>query len=273
MPHSGRAEGIPYSLSRWTDLPAAKWGWFESCLAAKQMVAFDPRSAAPGEWSLAPEDTLGLVFWTKNPTNLVANRGLLAPYNVTVHVTATGWSEVERGAPSLDEAGRLLVETAHAFRKVYWRFSPIPSLPTIDLLHRFRRLLDYAARASLSQVFVAYLQANDRLPETRSPSARFDLLNEMADVAENFGVHVVLCKDDHSFEGWQGAQFLIEPCVQPVDFGGQEHVQLENCGCVLMVDPFTINEACQYDCAYCYAHDQSLSAKKRNTTRSLSVVR
>lgn len=270
---SGVTEGIPYSLSRYTDLPASKWRWFEACLASGKMVAFDPRTAAPGVWSLAPDDTLGLVFWTKNPTNLLRNRGLLDPYRVTVHMTATGWSEVERGAPTLDESGRLLITTAKAFERVYWRFSPIPKLPPSEVIDRFGRLLVYAAMAEVRQVFVSFLQPNDKIPEERSTKARFALLNRLAQEADMFGVQVVLCKDDRSFQGCSGGRFATDACVQPVDFGGEHRVHLENCGCVVMVDPFTINESCHFGCDYCYAGDKSLSTKKRNTTRSLNVVR
>ena len=272
MPFSGVAERIPYSLSRWTDVPSSKWSWFEACLDSKKMVAFDPRTSAPGVWSLSPEDTLGLVFWTKNPTALLQSRDRLDPYDVTVHMTATGWAEVEKGTPSIEEAGRLLVRTARAFKKTYWRFSPIPILPDAELLRRFQRLLGFAAIAGIKQTFVSFLQENDKIPETRTPESRFSILNMLADEADTFGVEVVLCKDDRTFEGWGGARFTTEACVQPADFG-EGRVHLENCGCVLMVDPFTVNEACQFGCAYCYASDKGLSVKRRNTTRHLSVVR
>jgi hypothetical protein len=251
---SGVAEGIPYSLSRWTDLPRSKWGWFEACLKSNKMVAFDPRTTAPGVWSLAPEDTLGLVFWTKNPTNLILSQKALSEYEVTVHMTATGWAEVEKGAPSLQEAGKLLVRASQAFSTVYWRFSPVPLLPEAELFRRFQRLLGYASIAGLNQVFVSFLQPNDKLPETRSVSERFDLLNVLSEEAKEFGVKVVLCRDDRTLGACQGAhQFETGACVDPVDFGGQGKVHLENCGCVLMVDPFTLNESCHYACSYCLA--------------------
>lgn len=267
---SGAEEGVPYSLSRWTDICGTKWPWFESCLAAGQMLAFDPREGLPTYWSLKPEDTLGLVFWTKYPAPIVASQLRLQAYNVVVNVTATGWEEVEKGAPTLDEAGRLLIATAEAFPKTYWRFSPIPALPERVVLERFARLLDYAERAGLKQVFVSYLQSNDRINETRTAMERFDLLNRMSAMAQNYGVSVFLCQDDHSFDDWQGKQFSLEPCVRSEDFSKAGVV--ERCGCVMIVDPFTINETCTFGCQYCYAADQSLSPKKRNTT-SLKVVR
>ena len=268
---SGVVENVPYSLSRYTDLPAAKWGWFESCLAAGRMIAFDSKGGAPGVWSLAPEDTLALVFWTKNPSNLVASQLRLRPYRVIVHMTATGWREAERGVPQIQEAGRLLVEASKAFEAVRWRFSPIPLLAQPMVLERFQRLLEYAQRAALSDIFVSFLQPNDQISEIRGTSERFDLLNRLAELAEPAGIQVVLCKDDRSFDDWQGAQFVIAPCVPASDFSGCG--ALEPCDCVAMVDPFTVNESCIYGCQYCYAGDKSLAAKKLNTIRGLTVLR
>jgi hypothetical protein len=260
---SGVEERIPYSLSRWTDLPASRWRWFTDCLAAQQMVAFDPRTTAPGVWSLSPQNTYGLVFWTKDPTNLILDRKLLEPYKVTVHMTATGWSEVEKGAPTLEEAGSLLIQAAGLFEKVYWRFSPIPLLPSEELLNRFQRLLGYAALAKISQTFFSFLQPNDKCPETRSVNERFDLLNMLSDTASEAGVKVILCADDRTFVERSGARFSTDACVRPSDFG---ECHKEACGCALMADPFTINESCVFGCQFCYAADKSLSAHKRDTT-------
>ena len=273
VPRSGLVERVPYSLSRYTDLPGStsKWRWFEECLSAQQMIAFDPKSGVPSVWSLAPTDTLALVFWTKNPTNLIASQLRLQPYKVVVHMTATGWREVEKGAPIIEEAGRLLVEACRAFARVHWRFSPIPLIADMLVIERFKRLLEYAVRAELSEVFVSFLQPNDMLPETRSASARFELLNRLSEIAATAGVRVQLCKDDRSLDDWQGAQFGLAPCVPMSDFQLGEP-PLEACECVTMVDPFTVNESCTYGCQYCYAGDKSLSRKKRNSIRGLPVI-
>jgi len=262
--HSGTISGIPYSLSRYTDLPLSKWSWFESCLESKKMVAFDPRTAAPGVWSLDPKDTLGLVFWTKNPKNLILNRSLLNPYDVIIHMTATGWSEMEKGVPTLFEAGTLLVAASKLFEKVYWRFSPVPLLPRKELLLRFQRLLAYATIAKRDRVYVSFLQSNDKIPETRSLQEQFDILNMLSEEGKAFGIRVILCADNQNFINWTGKLFQTDVCVHPGDFKGK--VQLESCGCALMVDPFTINEACGCCCEYCYAADKTLALHRRNTT-------
>jgi DNA repair photolyase len=236
------------------------------------MIAFDPKLGVPSVWSLAPRDTLALVFWTKDPSKLIASQLRLQPYNVIVHMTATGWREVEPGAPTLEESGRLLVEACRAFSRVHWRFSPIPLVPDQLVLERFKRLLEYAVRAGRPEVFVSFLQPNDMLPETRSATARFDLLNRLAEEANPAGLQVLLCKDDRTLDDWQGAQYGLAPCVPVSDFGAQG-LPMEACECVIMVDPFTINESCSYGCQYCYAGDKTLAVRKRNSIRGLPVVR
>lgn len=267
---SGRVEAVPYSLSRWTDLPAAKWPWFVDALDVGSMMAFDPRDPVPSLWSLRPEDTLSLVFWTKDPANLIHSRPrLLSVYDVQVHMTLTGWSEVEKGAPDLYRGMELLQRTIEAFGpdKVTWRFSPIPLLPDDVVYERFRRIADVAASYGLEEVLVSFLQPNDLVPERRAAPERTNLLARLASIGYP-SLAVRLCNDDTSLP-------LSNPrrgvCVPPTAFG--KDVPSEACGCAIMIDPFTMNESCSFGCSYCYAADRGLSDKKRNTTRSLPVLR
>lgn len=276
---SGRVEGIPFSLSRWTDVPAAKWAWFKQALAEGKMIAFDPRDAIPYEWSLRPEDTLGLVFWTKNPKTLVSDYALLREYRMKVHVTITGWEEVEPGVPDMYRVASwacLLSEHIGA-ENITWRFSPVPLVENV--VERFARIADlltgFGHRAT-DRVYLSFLQTNDKIPETRQLDERLDLMVKMADVAKAHGLRVMLCNEDKTLLRVNGLPDNLGTgvCAPPEDFAlpGFNRPPSEGCGCVLMADPFTINETCTMGCRYCYAADMGLSPKKRNTTRTLPVV-
>lgn len=272
---SGRTESIPYSLSRWTDLPAAKWSWFLAQLHQGWMHAFDPRSAIPRRWSLAPEETLGLVFWTKDPSNLIRSRDLLKPYHTMIHVTATGWQEVEKGAPKIEASMDLLSRTVAAFgpHRVTWRFSPVPLVANV--VERFARLARAAEEAGLERVYLSFLQPNDRLPETRDREERLEVLAAMASVAPS--LRVLLCNEDSTLHRVSDLPRNLTSgvCAPPEDFGqpGLNLPPSEGCGCVLMADPFTLNESCVMNCSYCYASDVQLSPRKRNTTKALPILR
>lgn len=275
MIRSGREENLPYSLSRWTDLPAAKWPWFQNSLAEGKMEAFDPRTGIPSWWSLDPKETLGMVFWTKNPENLIVNADLLKPYRVKVHMTLTGWHEAERGVPSIERGIELLKDAVKVFGKenVYWRFSPIPLLPLEEVARRYAKIAGAASDSGLDKVYLAFLQTNDLMAETRDHSTRLEFLTELWAVNPN--LKVLLCNEDRTLSKVNGLPEGLGSgvCAPPEDFGlpGHKMPPSEGCGCVLMVDPFTVNETCVYGCAFCYAHDRSLSAKKRNTTKKVAL--
>jgi len=279
-PKSGRALGIPYSLSRWTDVSAAKWSWFQSCLAEGHFLAFDTQTVTPQLWSLSPEDVLDLVFWTKDPTNLLQSPELAA-YPVSVHMTITGWHEVEKGVPSLDTQLQLLERAVDRFgaARVHWRFSPVPYLEDgfHEVAARFWRIASRASLLGLREVFVAFLQTNDLMAEKRSAAERTATLLNLAYVAESCGIFVRVCSDDlallsHPTNG-KGLPVNLTSgiCVDPSAYAGAG--AREGCGCMMMADPFTVNESCTFGCQYCYAADRELSGKKRNTTRQLPVLR
>lgn len=278
---SGRAETLPYSLSRWTDLPRAKWDWFTQQLDQGWMVGIDPRTAAPSKWSLDPEKTFGLVFWTKDPTNLILAKDRLAPYKKVVHLTLTGWTEVEKGAPTLEEGVELMQRSVDAFgpSNVVWRFSPVPTVE--DVVERFAKIAEKAYAAGLRQVFLSFLQENDLVPETRSPRVRREVLKMLAGSAP-IGLRLSLCNEDRDTltgNERQGAVINSAVCESGWRFDESAYAAAgewrlvtqgpptEGCGCALAVDPFTINESCTMGCLFCYAADKSLRPKKINTTK------
>jgi len=238
------------------------------------MVGFDPRTAVPSKWSLDPEDVLGLVFWTRQPNNLIEHAELLKAYPLVVHMTATGWHEVEIGAPSINGAIGSMWRLIEAFGvdSVEWRFSPIPAVK--DVVTRFEVLASNYAKMGLKRVYVAFLQDNDLMPERRSREEREAILREMAE--RSHGLEIVICQDDLGF----GLGLLRTPnlrygvCENARRFTqGRGDLTFDDCGCALTVDPFNLNEACTMGCTYCYAADKRLAPDKRDTTKDLPVTR
>jgi hypothetical protein len=258
---SGVAEGLPYSLSRWTDISgdASKWAWLEAALRKGSMRAFDPRDAIPKDWSLLREDVKELILWTKSPERLVRGASFLRDLPLKIHVTITGWHEVEPGAPSIEEAAGWTQRLVAAFgQKVTWRFSPIPLLLDEEVERRFA---DIAGRLGgcATEVFVSFLAENEFLAETRSPEERGVLLECLSKIASSNGIALRLCQDDEISLVRSGR--VERGVCAPADG------RTSKCGCGLAVDPFTLNESCSISCAYCYVLDRSISPRKRNTTR------
>lgn len=275
--YSGLEKAYPYSLSRWTDVVGtpSKWDWLKEQLTAGYMLGFNPTTGVPVRWSLKPEETLGLIFWTRAPANLIKDAHLFREYKVKIHMTVTGWHEVERGAPSLEEGAQGLRQLVETFgpENVSWRFSPVPMVA--DVRERFAEILDIAANCSLKSVYLSFLQPNDRMPETRKPGERLTLLGDLADMAGQLGVEVRLCNEDRLLASAPSVPNLCSGvCAPPQEFQleGRNVPDAEGCGCVLMVDPFSINEACAFGCQFCYTADKSSANNKRNTTKPVLPV-
>lgn len=263
----GKSEGMLYSLSRWTDLPISKWDWFKSCLHQGWMLGLDPRNTMMNPWSLLPEDVLGMVFWTKNPTYLIEDHKLLRDFPLVIHMTLTGWVEVEHGAPNLKWGLRRMKEAVDTFGpdRVVWRFSPIPLVP--DVAERFDVIAREVEAMGLKQVYVSFLQGNDLIPETRSPASRLSLLTSMA---RSTRLQIKVCRENMDLSLTGGIPNLSYGVCED---GSRFRITtpLEKCGCALSVDPFSINEACSMSCEYCYSSDKTLSSERRNTTK-LKVI-
>ena len=271
---SGVIEALPYSISRWTDVPIAKWSWFLAQLDQGWMQAFDPRKAMPYRWSLVPQDVLGLIFWTKNPAAILGDLDRLRAYRLRVHVTITGWTEAEPGAPDpVDVSGRTAdLAEAIGWDHVVWRFSPVPVVP--DALDRFERVGRVLAGRGCREVYLAFIQNNDMMRDGRAPTERVRLMRQMAAMADGWGLKVVLCNEDSTLQGVDPLprNLMTGVCENALTFGLTPNPDaLEGCGCALSVDPFTVNESCPLGCRYCYAADRSLSPNRRDTT-SLPVL-
>jgi DNA repair photolyase len=260
-PLSGKELNLPYSFSRWTDVPIDRWSWFKELLERKEMLGFHPEQMIPYRWSLRAVDTLGLIFWTKDPTNVMCDGLQDLGYKVKVHVTVTGWEEVEGKAPSLQDGATKL---SRAYKllgddSVIWRFSPIPILDQDEVISRFQLILDRTSESAVKRVYTSFLQPNDLIPETRSELDRLNLLVQMGEVAQQYGVRVLLCNEDKLLAAHQDLHPNVGSgvCAPPEDFALPKRNKplSEGCGCVLMVDPFNINESCRVGCRYCYVAD------------------
>jgi hypothetical protein len=276
---SGKEVGFPYSFSRWTDVccSTGKWDWLQASLKNGYFIGFHPTEAIPYRWSLRPDDVLGLIFWTKDPSNLIWSNVMDRGYNIKAHITVTGWMEVEGKAPKLGDAINSLAMAAHILgpKNVYWRFSPVPILPHPVIVARFEQIAAMASSEGIDRVYLSFLQENDLMPETRSEVDRLNILLELSEVAQRRGIKIFLCNEDRLLIGHPKVHPNLDSgvCAPPEDFEltGYSKPTSEGCGCVLMVDPFTVNESCSVGCKYCYAGVKDFSPKRRDTTKQRSL--
>jgi DNA repair photolyase len=211
-----------------------------------------------------------MIFWTRDGRNLVRDSKLLEPYKKVIHFTLTGWQEVEHKAPQIDQGLAILGEMVQAFGadNITWRFSPVPTHP--EALERFKVIAEGVQALGIKQVYVSFLQNNDRLRDDRSTETQRGLLEDIARLAPEMAV--LLCNENKvSVQGSSRSNLRRGVCEDGRRFSSEPPT--EGCGCALAVDPFTVNESCHFGCEYCYAADKTLAPKKFNTTKALPVVR
>lgn len=190
---------------------------------------------------------------------------------MVIHMTLTGWHEVEHGAPSIERGLDSMQRLVNIFgaENVVWRFSPVPAVD--DTVARFERIARSVEALGVNRLYVAFLQPNDLMPEERPVEARQELLRAMA---ETTGLVIQVCQADKTLVGFSlhtTPNVRYGVCEDGRHFSSPEVCEFltEDCGCALAVDPFTITEGCSMGCSYCYSADKSISFCKRDTTGAL----
>jgi hypothetical protein len=239
----GKEENYPYSLSRWTDVPGGKWPWFLQKLREGSFLGFDPCTGMPDRWSLSPEDVLGLIFWTKDPRNLLKDREILRPFKTVIHFTITGWSEVELRVPSLESSLALLppLIESYGLGSVTIRYSPIPQQKSA--LDRWPKIAEGLVSVGVREVYLSSLRYGLSVTDLGVPL--FEAISYLSKVAGPLGLKLLGCADDEALD------LPVGVCESGDRF--LPNLKRDSCGCAKVVDPFTRSESCSFGCKYCYA--------------------
>ncbi len=229
----------------------------------------------------------GIVLWTKDPRNLIANSGLYKiitalPSIVQLTVTGLGGSAWEPGVPMLEEflpavetLGRILPSGA-----VRWRFDPI--IPTPDLQERFASIAGSLAEAlgSLDDVTVSfadpYRKALARTIASGLAWPRLNLETQKAILRDFSTTMQTIPTASRSASEAPRLRLCCEPallslpgvgqacCIDDklfkqlygLDLGGlgKDRGQRQACGCVQSTDIGSYEYPCLHRCRYCYAN-------------------
>lgn len=270
------ADAVPHiiSVSRRCDIPATHASWFLHCLRTGRASFTHPYTRARLTVSLAPQDVIGFVFWSKDFSNFhevlaeVRSRGYLFYCLYTI----TGLGEpFERHATSVDDRIHDFQKLADHFGPdcVVWRFDPIVLTPTIttrDTLMRFAeiaRRLSSCTRTCIVSFVQQYPHVQRRLATrgVQLDDPPFEekqrLLQQMANVACYYGISLhVCCQDEfvtgpikkaHCVDIWRFRQLALAPLPNVPRQPSRPH-----CGCSASIDIGSYH-ACPHACLYCYA--------------------
>lgn len=277
------------SASRRTDLPAFYWRWFMNRLEAGSCDVANPFGARRvRRVSLAPEDVVAFVFWTRCARPMLSSIDRLhgEGFAFYVHYTITGYPrELEPGAPSREESVATLLSLSEILgpHRVIWRYDPIVLSTAMPAAYHERQFASLA-RELRGAVDCAYLSFCDFYGKTCRGLARVAaragwefaegaaheraaLAGRLAEVARAEGMELRACAE----AGLDAAGVRAGSCVDPallarlrpdLDVRLRSAPSRPGCGCVESVD-IGAYDLCSYGCVYCYANRGAEAVRRR----------
>ena len=262
------------SVSRRTDVPNYYSDWFYNRIKEGFLYVRNPMNAYQiSRIDLSPEVVDCIVFWTKNPANMLERLDELKKYHYYFQFTLTGYGkDVEPGLPDKRE---VLIPTFQKLservgsQRIIWRYDPIFLSPHYTLEYHLKAfkeiahsLTGYTRRVVISFVdlYAKTLRNAAGLQiENLIDRDMIELAKQLADIAGKHGMEVESCAemiDLQSVGVKHGScidKKLIEEIIGCKLIVGKDKNQRTECGCFESVDIGTYN-TCKNRCRYCYAN-------------------
>ena len=262
------------SVSRRTDIPDYYSDWFYNRIKEGFLYVRNPIN--PHQVSridLSPGVVDCIVFWTKNPSNMIERLEELKEVAYYFQFTLTGYGkDMEPGLldkrKELIPVFRKLSEKIGA-KRVIWRYDPILLNNKYTLEYHIKAFGEIAENLAgyTEKVVISFL---DLYAKIRPGMAKLHvrdisekemlmLAGHMAAIAGNCGMKVESCAEAFDLKG-AGIEHgscidkkLIEEIIGCKLAGGKDKNQREGCGCLESVETGLYN-TCRNGCRYCYAN-------------------
>lgn len=262
------------SVSRRTDVPNFYSEWFYNRIKEGFLYVKNPMNRHQvSRINLSPEVIDCIVFWTKNPSGMMARLGELDAYDYYFQFSLTGYGkDVE---PNLPDKRRVLIPVFQELsgklgrERVIWRYDPIllNERYTMDYHKKaFEEIAGclngYCDRVVISFIDI-YPKIKKKLEEMQIRELTgwemVELAGRMAEIARKNGMEIVTCAEKidlgpvgirHGSCIDKGLTERLIGCRLDVS---RDRNQRAECGCVQSIDAGTYN-TCRNGCRYCYAN-------------------
>lgn len=262
------------SASRRTDIPNYYAQWFINRIRAGHCCVRGPMNPRQiSRIDLSPQVVDCIVFWTKNPANMIPYLEELRDYTYYFQFTLTGYGrDIE---PNLPDKRKELIPTFQELaqrigkERVIWRYDPIfiNEKYTADY-HRKAfgeiadRLAGYTERVVISFVdMYAKLRKNAAQYAIRemTGSEMTDLAAKMARIAADHDLRIESCAEQLDLQalGIRHGSCIDRDLIERLQgcrlTGGKDRNQRGECSCFESVEIGTY-DTCLNGCKYCYAN-------------------
>lgn len=262
------------SVSRRTDIPGYYSQWFYNRIKEGFLYVKNPIN--PHQISkllLSPEVVDCIVFWTKNPGNMMAGLNQLRDFAYYFQFTLTCYGkDVE---PNLPDKGQVLIPTFQRLsgeigkERVIWRYDPIflnERYTTEYHIRAFGKIAEQLCGCTQKVIisfvdFYAKTKRNAAHLNMRRPQGEelLRLAGALAHIAGENGMIIETCAEEVELQSLgicHGScidRRLIEKLTGYSILGKKDGNQRKACGCLESVDVGTYH-TCLNGCKYCYAN-------------------
>lgn len=262
------------SVSRRTDIPNYYSEWFYNRIKAGFLYVRNPMNIHQvSRIDLSPEVVDCIVFWTKNPANMLERLEELYEYQYYFQFTLTGYGrDIE---PNLPDKRNELIGTFKKLsekigkERVIWRYDPILINERYGAEYHLKafdeianRLRDHTEKVIISFVdLYAKTQRNTKglNIQNLSKEQMVGIAKELEKIAKRNRLVIETCAEQIDLTGIgikHGScidKKLIEKISGCRSVMEKDKNQREECGCYESMEVGTYN-TCKNGCKYCYAN-------------------
>lgn len=272
------------SVSRRTDIPNYYSDWFYNRIKEGFLYVRNPMNAHQiSKIDLSPDVVDCIVFWTKNPANMLKRLDELQDYSYYFQFTLTGYGkDIEPNLPNkrcelIDTFKRLSEKIGK--ERVIWRYDHILLNERYTMSYQWKAFEEIANSLAdyTEKVVISFVDLYDKTKRNTvglnmqriENNTMIELAKQMAEVAgrnkliietcaeqidlQNLGIRHGSCIDKELIEKIIGCRLIVE----------KDKNQRAECGCYESVEVGTYN-TCLNGCRYCYAN-YSEGKVKNNT--------
>ena len=268
------------SASRRTDIPGYYSEWFVNRLKQGYVLTRNPMNQTQVSKILLSPDLIDcIVFWTKDPINMMDKLGEIDAlgFNYYFQFTITPYGrDIERNLRDKNEIVKTFRQLSEIIGKdrVLWRYDPILLNDEITVQYHIdmfaklcRELQGYTNICTISFADV-YSKISKRVKEQVlgeiTETQMHDIASTLAGIGRNHGIELRACSEiiDLSIEGIRLASCIDKETVERVCghtiLANKDKNQRPECGCIQSVDIGVYN-TCKNGCVYCYANHSDAS--------------
>ena len=279
------------SASRRTDIPAFHTQWFMNRIRSGRVGVISPFGRKLFDVSLAQEDVIGIVFWTKNAAPLMGSLDELRErdYDFTFLYSINNYPRfLEPRVPELQDTLKVVKRLCEAYpQPVFrWRYDTIVLTESLDRqwhVENFLNLCDMLAPYTNECIFsfCDYYRKTIRNMERRVPdhvrpeeAQCLEMVEEMAEKAAQRGIKLASCAHDFLVSETVAKARCIDPEIlyRLVETPEKKLAVLalktaptrKECGCAASRD-IGAYDTCVHGCVYCYANTNPEQAARNMT--------